>query len=233
MVSACPSQTNPALCSNQWASGQIGYTYDGNGARVQMTRVDGTTTTFVYDAAGRLAADYGGAVASGTQYLFADTLGSARMVITNTGTSTCVTSRLDYVPFGYAIPASAGGRQSVTDTCGGTAVATYSQAPVSRLEFTGKERDSETGLDYFGARYFSSAQGRWTSPDWSEKPEPIPYADLKDPQSLNLYSYVRNNPLTIGTSTDTGVFLVWVQLVLHRQSRLRHPLLHLHSRWRY
>jgi RHS repeat-associated protein len=140
---------------------------------------------------------------------------------------------LDYVPFGYAIPASAGGRQSVTDTCGGTAVATYSQAPVSRLEFTGKERDSETGLDYFGARYFSSAQGRWTSPDWSEKPEPIPYADLKDPQSLNLYSYVRNNPLTIGTSTDTGVFLVWVQLVLHRQSRLRHPLLHLHSRWRY
>jgi RHS repeat-associated protein len=62
--------------------------------------------------------------------------------------------------------------------------------------FTGKERDAETGLDYFGARYFSSAQGRWTSPDWSTVPQPVPYADLTDPQTLNLYSYVRNNPLS-------------------------------------
>ena len=62
-------------------------------------------------------------------------------------------------------------------------------------EFTGKERDSETGLDYFGARYFSGAQGRFTSPDWSAKPEAVPYADLTDPQTLNLYGYVRNNPL--------------------------------------
>jgi RHS repeat-associated protein len=51
------------------------------------------------------------------------------------------------------------------------------------------------GLDYFGARYFSGAQGRFTSPDWSEKPTPIPYADLSNPQSLNLYSYALNNPL--------------------------------------
>lgn len=62
-------------------------------------------------------------------------------------------------------------------------------------EFTGKERDAETGLDYFGARYFSGAQGRFTSPDWSATPQPIPYADLGDPQTLNLYAYVRNNPL--------------------------------------
>jgi RHS repeat-associated protein len=62
--------------------------------------------------------------------------------------------------------------------------------------FTGKERDAETGLDYFGARYFSAAQGRFTSPDWSENPRPIPYADLTDPQTLNLYGYVRNNPLS-------------------------------------
>jgi RHS repeat-associated protein len=60
---------------------------------------------------------------------------------------------------------------------------------------SGKERDVETGLDYFGARYLSSAQGRWTSPDWSPAPEPVPYAKLDDPQTLNLYSYVRNNPL--------------------------------------
>lgn len=62
-------------------------------------------------------------------------------------------------------------------------------------QFTGKERDAESGLDYFGARYFSAAQGRFTTPDWSEKAEPIPYADLENPQSLNLYTYGRNNPL--------------------------------------
>jgi len=56
--------------------------------------------------------------------------------------------------------------------------------------FTGKERDAETGLDYFGARYMSAAQGRFTSPD-------APFADQHtiDPQSWNLYAYVRNNPL--------------------------------------
>jgi YD repeat-containing protein len=155
MAAACPSQSNPASCGNQWASGQIGYTYDGNGARVRTTLVDGTTTTYVYDAAGRLAADYGGPVASGTQYLFADALGSTRMVMSSTGTSTCVTSRLDFLPFGYTVPASVGSRQSVTDTCGGTTTATYSQDPPFRQRFTGKERDAETGLDYFGARYYS------------------------------------------------------------------------------
>jgi RHS repeat-associated protein len=60
---------------------------------------------------------------------------------------------------------------------------------------TGKERDAETGLDYFGARYYGSNMGRWLSPDWSATPEPVPYADLTDPQTLNLYGYVRNNPL--------------------------------------
>jgi RHS repeat-associated protein len=55
---------------------------------------------------------------------------------------------------------------------------------------TGKERDAETGLDYFGARYLSSAQGRFTSPD-------APFADQhpEDPQSWNMYAYARNNPL--------------------------------------
>jgi RHS repeat-associated protein len=47
--------------------------------------------------------------------------------------------------------------------------------------FTGKERGSETGLDYFGTRYFSAAQGRFTIPDWSAKPVAIPYADLANP----------------------------------------------------
>jgi RHS repeat-associated protein len=62
--------------------------------------------------------------------------------------------------------------------------------------FTGKERDSESGNDYFEARYYASSMGRFLSPDWSAKEEPVPYATMDDPQSLNLYSYVRNNPLT-------------------------------------
>src|ERR1700722_5568364 len=56
--------------------------------------------------------------------------------------------------------------------------------------FTSKERDSETGLDFFGARYFSSAQGRFTSVD--------PHNDgaqIVDPQSWNGYAYAGNNPL--------------------------------------
>ena len=58
-------------------------------------------------------------------------------------------------------------------------------------QFTGKERDAESGLDYFGARYYGSALGRFTSPDPSgplaQKPQ--------DPQSWNLYAYARNNSL--------------------------------------
>jgi RHS repeat-associated protein len=61
--------------------------------------------------------------------------------------------------------------------------------------FTGKERDAESGNDYFGARYYASTMGRFLSPDWGAKEEPVPYARLDDPQSLNLYSYVRNSPL--------------------------------------
>ncbi|MBB5064654.1 RHS repeat-associated core domain-containing protein [Granulicella mallensis] len=71
-----------------------------------------------------------------------------------------------------------------------------SQAVFSEAALTGKERDTESGLDYFGARYYASSMGRWISPDWAAKAEPVPYAKLDNPQSLNLYSYVLNNPLS-------------------------------------
>lgn len=61
----------------------------------------------------------------------------------------------------------------------------------NRSRFTGKERDSESGNDYFGARYYASSMGRFLSPD----PAGVGYADPTNPQSLNLYSYVYNNPL--------------------------------------
>ena len=64
----------------------------------------------------------------------------------------------------------------------------------NHYKFTGKERDGETGLDYFGARHYSNTLGRFISADWSAVPEPVPYADFSDPQSLNLYTYVRNIP---------------------------------------
>ena len=70
-----------------------------------------------------------------------------------------------------------------------------------RSRITGKERDAESGNDYFGARYYSNAFGRWLSPDWSAKEEPIPYAKLNDPQSLNLYDYLGGNP-TSGFDAD-------------------------------
>jgi len=66
---------------------------------------------------------------------------------------------------------------------------------------SGKERDTESGNDYFLARYYSSAMGRFLSPDWSAKQDPVPYARLDNPQTLNLYAYLRNNPLA-GVDAD-------------------------------
>ncbi len=66
--------------------------------------------------------------------------------------------------------------------------ASETRFPLSR--FTGKERDQESGLDYFGARYYGSALGRFTSVD----PDPD-NMDVTNPQSFNRYAYVWNNPL--------------------------------------
>jgi len=59
------------------------------------------------------------------------------------------------------------------------------------LHFTGKERDTESGNDYFGARYYTSSMGRFMSPD----PSGLLAQNPADPQSWNLYAYARNNPL--------------------------------------
>ncbi len=59
-----------------------------------------------------------------------------------------------------------------------------------RVGFTGKERDGETGFDYFGARYYAPIPGRFLSPD-----PLLDSADPADPQSWNRYAYVRNSPL--------------------------------------
>ena len=87
--------------------------------------------------------------------------------------------------------------QGIDERNSTAAIGLRASAQLNRIwpRYTGKERDTESGLDYFGARYFSSNMGRMMSPDWSAKAEPVPYAKLGDPQSLNLYAYVGNNPL--------------------------------------
>src|SRR5258708_4688934 len=72
------------------------------------------------------------------------------------------------------------------------------QITTNHYKFTGKERDSESGLDYQGARYYGSALGRFVTPDWAAKATAVPYADFGNPQSLNLYAYTKNNPTTFG-----------------------------------
>jgi RHS repeat-associated protein len=163
------------------------YTYDGEGRRVTKTVSAGATTTYVYDAMGHLAAEYNGAVAaSGTTYLSTDHLGSTRLI---TGSTGAILNCYDYLPFGGDIPAGTNGRPA-TSSPNSCYPAAPDPADGETLKFTSKERDSETGLDYFGARYFSSAQGRFTSPD----PKIDPY-DIADPQTWNKYTYARNNPL--------------------------------------
>lgn len=151
------------------------------------------------NVAGQLIAEYtsGSPSGSGTSYLTSDHLGSTRVVMKPDGS----VARYDYLPFGEEIPSTVGGRSSV---------AGYGGSDNTRQKFTQKERDSESGLDYFLARYYSSAQGRFTSPDESAnvglmaagtnikivpKIGPLPYADIENPQSMNKYQYTLSNPL--------------------------------------
>jgi RHS repeat-associated protein len=67
----------------------------------------------------------------------------------------------------------------------------------NELKFTGKRRDTESQLDNFGSRYYSHVLGRFVTPDWAANAAAVPYARFNDPQSLNLYSYVRNVPTTL------------------------------------
>jgi RHS repeat-associated protein len=125
-------------------------------------------------AGGKFIAEYQG---NDTFFNHTDHLGSIRAQSnsSNTRTLTCFN-----LPFGDQMNCSGN-----TDPAG--------------YHFTGKEHDPESSLDNFGARYYNSSIGRFMTPDFSESdsdPEPVPYGDISNPQSLNLYAYVNNNPLT-------------------------------------
>ena len=172
------------------------YVYDGDGKRVQKTGsklywygadgavLDETDTTgsvtnanfseYIFVGGRRMARrDSAGNVL----YYFADHLGTSRTMaqVASGQTTATLCYDADFYPFG--------GERTVVNLCG------------QNYKFTGKERDQESGLDEFGARYYASAFGRFMIPDWAEKPTDVPYANFGNPQTLNLYSYVQNNPL--------------------------------------
>jgi RHS repeat-associated protein len=106
-------------------------------------------------------------------YYFSDHLGSSTVV--ENATATSCEQDIDYYPYGGV----------ENDYC--------PNVP-QNYKFTGKERDSESDLDNFEARYLGSSLGRFMSPD--------PMGGHKeDPQTLNKYAYVRNNPLNLTDPT--------------------------------
>jgi len=156
----------------------------------QVTELNTTSGTLAWAhsnvfSAARLTATYD---TNGLHYELADPLGTKRIQANISGQieESCVS-----LPFGDAL-------NCPTDP----ALTTSDDA--TEHHFTGKERDAESGNDYFGARYYASSMGRFMSPDWAAQEEPVPYANLDDPQSLNLYSYVRNNPLVNTDPTGHG-----------------------------
>src|SRR5437879_2512466 len=194
----------------------VNYTYDGDDRRVQKSNGKfywygaGSDPITETDAAGNDPIDYiffGGKriarrdASGNVTYYFADHLGTARVVTNATGT---ILDDSDFYPFG--------GEHVVVSSSG------------NNYKFTGKERDTETQLDDFDARYYSPQFGRFHSPDWSAIPAPVPYADLGNPQTLNLYAYVKNNPLNLTDPTGhLGVGQVGSSEGMAIDPRMRSP----------
>jgi len=190
------------------------YHYDGEGRRISTSQ---TNRYMVYGIGGELLMEcdmtsgslkkeyiYGvnGLLATvdstnGTLFLTADHLGSIRMITNSSG---AVYSKHDYMPFGEEILIGPGTYPyNIRSTS--MQYLSFPQDDSARQQFTSKERDAETGLDYFEARYYSNSQGRFTSSD----PLYIEMKRLSDPQQLNLYAYTRNNPLKFTDPTGLDI----------------------------
>jgi len=164
------------------------YVYDAEGRRVHEN-VGGMVKEYVYGASGQLT------ITDGSQNLIAgETYVGGRYLGTQgpSGFSWAHTDELGTV----RARSNAGGGRTETDISWPFGEFAIVLNGTSQIHFTGKLKDTEDNLDYFGARYYNSNLGRFMSPDWSEAPMAVPYANLENPQSFNLYSYVLNNPVT-------------------------------------
>jgi RHS repeat-associated protein len=171
------------------------YFYDGDGRRVKKITYNQynqpvETTIFIYDASGKLVAEYSTNVATASNakvsYLTNDHLGSPRIITDQNGN---VTSRRDFLPFGEEIGVT------TPQTAGRSGHLQYS-GDITREKFATYERDAEIGLDYAQARYYSFQNGRFTSTD------PImASSSINSPQSFNRYVYVENNPINLNDPT--------------------------------
>ncbi len=153
--------------------------YDSSGLRV-AEKVNDVWRFLIYDVDGRLVAEYGGSQSSdegGVKYILEDHQGSTRAILNSAG---FVQTRRDYQAFGEEISANIGLR---TQNKG------YGSANNLRQKYGMTERDESTGLDHTWFRKYENQAGRWTSPDPF-----IGSINLANPQSLNRYSYVENQP---------------------------------------
>jgi RHS repeat-associated protein len=138
----------------------------------------------------------GGSGGADIEWLVTDQLGTPRMIFDKTG-SLAGMKRHDYLPFGEELSANQNGRTPQQGYV----------ADNTRQKFSQKERDTETGLDYFGARYYASTQGRFTSvdpydinmerqyEDDRDEANKLLYRYITNPLRWNRYSYALNNPL--------------------------------------
>jgi RHS repeat-associated protein len=174
-----PIEDNNIERSNNRLAANTNTLYDRFGNRV-ATKVNDLWQFVIYDAFGKLIAEYGGLNSTdegGVKYVLSDWQGSVRASVSNSG---YVKSRTDYQAFGEEIQTGVGLRTSAKGFGGGVN---------TRQGYGLTEKDDSTGLNHTWFRKNENRAGRWTSPD--------PYsgsASLGNPQSFNRYSYVENQP---------------------------------------
>ncbi|MGI8543068.1 MAG: RHS repeat domain-containing protein [Aridibacter sp.] len=186
------------------------YFYDGDGKRIKKVTAS-EEIVFVYDAGGKLVAEYSSLTPQTTpttRYLTSDHLGSPRIITDGSG---AVLSRRDFAPFGEELYTGTGNRQTGHG---------YSYGDSTSQKFTSYERDNETELDFAEARMHNYNLGRFTSPDPykivvesklekdEEKAKLKLDSYLSQPQQWNRYTYVINNPLKIVDPTGKVIHLL-------------------------
>jgi len=174
--------------------------YDGDGGRVKKSN-GVSTTVYIGKLFECVAPCYSGGVWSGTKHIFAGANRIASKPITTTGDISYY--HTDHLHSTSVITDKNGADQSeyVYLPYGDTYLMS---GPTYHYLFTGQEKDFETGLYFYGARYYDAALGRFISADTV-----VPQAF--DPQALNRYAYVRDNPINLIDPSGHS----WLSSALH------------------